>query len=104
MDWQQKAAALNQLTAISLHLRKENDWYVRQNVEVKEGCMLASHSGSGSTPEKAIEDHWRYLVTHLPDSNYLVLHGYNRSRRKAVRWNGSMWEDIDEQAYRRKTT
>lgn len=96
MNFQQKAAALKALSEISVRIRGENNWYVNQNVEVKAGGMLEGRYGNGETPESAIEDHWRALVEDLKPEEYLVIHAYG-GKRRAVKWNGFMWEDTLEE-------
>jgi hypothetical protein len=76
--------------------RKPGDWYVNQDVEVKDGGILIGTYGNGATPEEAIEDHWRVL-TEIPRGHYLVVRAFDNLRR-AVRWNGFMWEDVKESA------
>lgn len=100
MDWQTKAAALNALAAISIKFRKPGDWYVSQQVEIKDGPILRGDYGNGATPQEAIEDHWERL-TELEPGQYLVGREFldgRTHRRKAVRWNGFMWEDVNEPA------
>lgn len=95
MDWQQKAEALDALAEITLKIRRAGDWYVSQNVDIKDECVLRGAFGNGETPEAAIEDHWRQLVTDVPRGMYLIarpIHG----QRRAVLWNGFMWADYPE--------
>lgn len=95
MNTQQKAEALNALAEISVMIRKANDWYVSQSVEVKNGNILEGEYGNGTTPDEAIENHWLKLVDDLPANKYLVLGAYGENR-KAVKWNGYRWEDYPE--------
>lgn len=98
MDWQQKAAALEALAEISIRFRKPGDWYVVQQVEIKDGGILRGDYGNGRTPEEAILDHWERLTTIKPPL-YLVGRTFFDGRvdtRKAVRWNGFMWEAVTE--------
>jgi hypothetical protein len=98
MDWQQKAAALSALVEIQLICRKAGDWYVRQEVEIKDGAILRGSYGNGTTPQEAVEDHWRQLVDEMtPTPMYLVVSaGGGQRKRRAVRWNGFMWMDVSE--------
>lgn len=96
MTWEQKLGAFQMLADTHLRMRKTGDWYVSCGVEVKKSpgsCMLVGTYGEGTSPESAVEDHWRKLVDELPDKAYLVIIGANR---RAVRWNGYMWADIPE--------
>lgn len=98
MDWQQKAAALDALCEIAVKFRKSGDWYVSQQVEIKDGSILRGDYGNGCTPEEAILDHWERL-TSIKLPLYLVGRTFFDGRvetRKAVRWNGFMWEDVPE--------
>ena len=94
MNWEQKLEALNALAECSLKMRKPGDWYVGHSVEVKVGAILEGRYGNGETPQDAVEDSWRKL-TELNPGEYLVTRAYSGSR-KAVRWNGYMWESVDE--------
>lgn len=97
LDWQQKAAALAALAELSIKCRKAGDWYVSQNVEIKDNSVLRGEYGNGSTPQEAIEDHWQRLVTNLEKSPlYLVARAGGGEDRRAVRWNGFMWQDVPE--------
>lgn len=97
MTWEEKLAALNALsdnvTGASLRMRKPGDWYVEQNVEVKDGLILEGRYGNGATPEAAVLDHWENL-TKLKSHEYLVV-GWGKER-KAYRWNGHMWATVKE--------
>lgn len=98
MDYQQKAAALDALSEISIKCRGVKDWYVSQQVDVKDvkdGHVLYGEYGNGETPEEAILDHWRRLVEDLPRNKYLVVRG-GSDQRRAVRWNGFMWVAVQE--------
>lgn len=95
MNWQQKAHALAALADLSLRCRKAGDWYVNQDVEIKNGSILEGSYGNGSTPTAAIHNHWRQLVEELPPDQYLVVRAH-RDERRAVRWNGFMWAEVVE--------
>lgn len=94
MNWQQKAEALNALSEISLKIRHAGDWYVNQSVEVggDDSAVVVGTYGNGTTPEVAIEDHWKRLCDELPSNQYLVIGRANE--RRHVRWNGFMWIDL----------
>lgn len=98
MDWQQKAAALEALAPISIKFRRPGNWYVDQQVEVKDGGILRGEYGNGCDPEEAINDHWDKLTT-IQSPLYLVARSFfngNVETRMAARWNGFMWETINE--------
>jgi len=94
MDYQQKLYALNAIAETSLKMRKPGDWYVSQSVEIKDGSVLVGSYGNGITPEEAINDHWD-ILTSLPHGKYLIARAH-RDDRKAIRWNGFMWETVNE--------
>lgn len=96
MDWQQKADALNSLSRVEILMRGVNDWFVSQRVYIKDGGCLNGKYGNGTTPEAALVDHWRVLVDELHNGQYLVMNAISDSERKAVRWNGHMWETVVE--------
>lgn len=96
MDWQQKAAALDALAELTIKFRKPNDWYVSQRVDVKDNAILRGEYGNGTTPQEAVEDHWLHLVTNLEKSPLYLVAFAGDDRRRAVRWNGFMWQDVPE--------
>ena len=95
MNYEEKLEALNALAECSLKMRKPGDWYVSQSVEVKNGGMLEGRYGNGETPELAIHNHWSELTELLKAGEYLVIKAYG-DNRKAVKWNGFMWQDVKE--------
>ncbi len=94
VTYEEKFAAINSLSRASLLMRRPGDWYVSQNVEIKDGSFLRGSYGNGITPVTAIEDHW-HVLTSLKPAQYLVLNAYGPDRR-AVRWNGFMWAPCSE--------
>lgn len=102
LNFDQKSEALASLAPLEIRYREEENrighsapWYVNHDVEVKNGSMLTGTYGNGSSPAEAIEDHW-HVLTDLKAGEYLVINAYG-DRRRAVRWNGYMWADVDEQ-------
>jgi hypothetical protein len=98
MTLEQKMIALKALVGgagFDLKMRSPGNWYCHlPGVEIKDGSMLTSPTDSSGTPELAIARAW-VQHTCLSPSQYLVLNAYGPNRR-AVRWNGFMWEDISE--------
>jgi hypothetical protein len=95
MDYQQKTAALFALGGDpSIRFRKIGDWYVNQDVSVRDRDVMIGRFGNGVTPQEAIEEHWKELVESLEPHQYLVVRQHGE--RRAVRWNGFMWTDVDE--------
>ena len=102
MDWQQKAEALASLTELAICFREkqwriggDEPWYVQQKIDIRDGCCLHGAYGNGYTPQEAIEDHWKRLVDDLSSDQYLVIEAA-ADKRRAVRWNGFMWQDMPE--------
>ena len=95
MDWQQKAAALDALAEIEIRIRAPWDWYVHQNVGIKDDHLMRGVYGNGETPEAAILDHWEVVVDAAKFPLYLVANS-GTDRRRAVVWNGFMWADVHE--------
>lgn len=93
MNYEQKLQALNAIGECKILMRSPGNWYVSQSTEVKNNGMLEGRYGNGATPERAIEDHWESLTTLAPHE-YIVIHA--GGNRKAVKWNGFMWEDVKE--------
>ena len=87
MNVQQKAAALNALSRLKVCIRKENDWYIEQSTEIKNGDVLIGEYGDGATPEEAIENHWEKLAE---SGKIIVTDAYGDGRIER-RWNGYMW-------------
>lgn len=95
MNWEQKMLALRALggSDATLCIRGEGDWYCRvPGVEIKDGAILRSVRGDGSTPEEAVNDCWdniagRELVTNATGPD-----------RASHRWNGFMWERLSTAA------
>ena len=95
MTWEQKLYVCNALSPCALMMRKPGDWYVLQcSVEISQDGMLVSNSGNGASPVLAVHDHWDQLVTNLKPGEYLVINAMG-PRRKAVKWNGFMWHDVE---------
>lgn len=98
MNWEEKLQALNALSECKLIMRKPGDWYVSQAVEVKDGGILRGEYGNGTGPAEAVIDHWQRL-TDLKSGLYLVGRTFGTSsQRLAVRWNGFMWDRVEEDA------
>jgi hypothetical protein len=96
MTWEEKFEALQALSKdISLKMRFPGNWYVSQtSVERKRGGFLGGGVGNGKTPQEAVEDDWKNK-TELESGEYLVIDAYKPTRR-AVEWNGFMWQDVKE--------
>lgn len=95
MTWEEKLMALRALGDASLKMRKPGEWYVSQdNVSVTRSGVLRGLCGNGSTPIVAVENHWRHLVESI-GTDYIVCRATQRTR-EAFRWNGFMWERVDE--------
>jgi hypothetical protein len=94
MNWEEKLQALQALGETRLAMRRPGNWYVDQRgVEVGGDGMLAGLYGEGEMPINAVDDHWKKYVTNLPADKYIVIGAYTDKRRQ-VRWNGFMWEDV----------
>ena len=96
LTWQQKAQAILALVDpgnFNLRVRDNGTWYVNAGIERKEGSCLAGGLIQAAGPVEAIEAYWVWL-TH--PTLYLVLGAYTENRR-AVRWNGFMWQDVQEE-------
>ena len=96
MDWEQKLMALKSLSpGIALSMRKPGNWYVSaSHIEISNGVTLCSPIESEATPEEAVNARWLRL-TELQPGGCLVINAMN-DKRRAIKWNGYMWEDVDE--------
>lgn len=96
-DWQQRFAALKALGSASLEMRKPGDWYVHlSGAEIKRGAILYSgltRSKIASCPAEAVDQAFEEFA-----SQVVVIHAMDRARRRLVRWNGFMWEDVPDDA------
>ena len=96
MTWQQKATAIVGLVGqfdFALKLRDTGTWFVHTNAERKEGGCLSSGCDIEPTPQEAIGHYWDWITDH---NYYMVLNAYGPNRR-AVKWNGFMWKDVQEE-------
>ncbi len=99
MTWEQQFQAMQALLLFkgdaALHMRHPGDWSMSlPDVDMKSSCILESVGRSGPTPEKAVEHTWSGLMNPKPGA-YVVTKGIKGGRR-AVKWNGFMWEDVSE--------
>ena len=100
MNWEQMFQAMQALLVFkgdaALHMREPGNWYMSlPSVEIKHKSTLEGVGHSGPTPEAAVRNTWT-AVTNLEPDTYLVINAY-RVNRRAVKWNGFMWEDITEE-------
>ena len=95
MTWEEKLAAMQALAATEIAMRKPGDWYCHMHAEIGGNGMLCGVISSKATPQDAVEDVWRE-VSELPTGRYLVMNAHG-SNRRAVRWNGYMWADVEEE-------
>ena len=97
MDWQQKALALQLLVGwlnFSIKMRGVKNWYVQtKGLERKEKSILSSGCTSGITPQDAVEQCCEWAT----DSKYYLVLNAHATDRRAVKWNGFMWEDVTEE-------
>lgn len=95
LHYAEMMAALNAIGRCGVYMRARDDWYVHQaGVEIGGNGLLSSVSVSGATPINAIEKYWAKL-TNLDPGLHVVI-GAMREDRRAVRWNGFMWDDVKE--------
>lgn len=96
MTTQQKALAMLSLvgwTGFDLKLREDGTWYVSLNADIRDGGCLVGITTAQPTPEAAIEKTWA-MLTNIGPEQYVV--AKPNGKRRAVRWNGFMWADVDE--------
>lgn len=97
MTWEQKLQALNRLAPCRLVMRSPGDWYVEQRTALKThgSQILWGAFGNGSSPEAAVNNHW-HVLTELAPADYVVVNAMSSSNRRAVVWNGCMWDSVEE--------
>lgn len=96
MTWEQKLQAFQSICEHELRMRRPGDWYVSGCIEIQESAdssVLVGSYGNGATPQAAVEDHWRVLVTDLPAGGFLVVNAH-QDTQKQYRWNGFMWSEV----------
>lgn len=97
MTWEQMFETIKALSDASLKMRSPGDWYVSQPyVEIKRGIGLDGRYGNGSTPEQAVQDHWRVLTT-LAADEVIVLHASTPNEREHFLWNGHRWKKVPKE-------
>jgi hypothetical protein len=100
MNWQQMTQAILALEGsfhFSISPREDGSWYVSNtNASIRTGGCLRGVSGNGEHPLSAIEAHWTQL-TELKPGEYIVLSAIGGRQRRAVKWNGFMWADVNEE-------
>lgn len=98
MTWEQKLAALDKLAGVGeLRMRAPGNWFCSHRVDIKDRSILRGGAGNGVNPEEAVLNQWERLTTDLKSHEYIVIDRGSGPRR-AVRWNGYMWDDVDEKA------
>lgn len=97
MHWEYKLQALNAIADCHLIMRKPGDWYVSAEMSIKKdgGCTLVGEFGNGNSPQSAVDQHWD-KYSELDSDHFVVAKKYGK--RVAVRWNGFMWDHVEESA------
>jgi hypothetical protein len=97
MTWEQKLQAIAALVGlgrdVSLIMRHPGNWYVSCGLERKEGGLLSGGLVQAPDPATAVEHYWNWLT----DERYYIVVNAMRDTRKAVKWNGFMWADVQEE-------
>jgi len=92
MDWQQKFVALKAIDSdVALLARGYGNWYLRFSPEIGEPSILRSPTQAGKDPEEAVDQAWKEYST----AKRVVINAYS-AKRRAVKWNGFMWEEVVE--------
>lgn len=94
---QRKAEILNELHRLYVDMMTDGNWCCHWGVESRERGkpILTSVCGWGDSPDAAIEYLWKD-ATDIPANRYLVINAMSSEKRRAVRWNGYMWADVQE--------
>jgi len=106
MNTNQKFQALNALVSsvdeeASLGMDVNGDWYVHlPGLEIKHGAILSGVGCHYDDAYSAIEHTWNRLTDGLKKGEYLLLRAMDEKKRHAYKWNGFMWETLDEKAYK----
>jgi hypothetical protein len=97
MTWIEAYKALSALCHVgdvAIRMDVNSNWYVSlSSVERKEGGCLSSGGSHEATIEQAVMKKWHWAID---PQYYLVINAMLPSRR-AVRWNGFMWQDVQEE-------
>lgn len=93
MTWEQQLEALQSLGRCCLKMRVPGNWYVEQpRVSIATGGMLVGKFGQGTSPEEAVEDHWRQYTTYVKDERVKVEQA-GKVTGLYVRWDGYRWKE-----------
>ncbi len=105
LSFEQKVAAIHSLLNLGNSIAwrfnthgaaPQGGWYCSaERVEISDGVILSGVLGNGSTPQEALDDLWDQL-TNISGSERRVVIGAYSDVRRAVRWNGYMWEPFKE--------
>lgn len=96
MNWTQKLKAIQAIgryNEVSLRMRDDYSWYVASvEVDRKEGNVLSSGLQKGNNPEEAVEQWWDWAT----DLKFYLVTRQSGKDRRAFKWNGFMWQDVEE--------
>jgi hypothetical protein len=98
ITWEQKFAAIKAVCEYgdaNLQMRKPGDWYVHAKADLVQygSIMSGSCGGDGSSPQEAVEAAWGRMTR---PGYHIVVFASNANKRRHVRWNGFMWEQVAE--------
>lgn len=97
MGWEKKIEALKCLGEVDLYMHEPGRWAIRvKKMEIKQGKMIGSIHGMGASPQHAVNNLWDQLMN-LPSNQYIVIDALG-DNRKAFKWAGFMWKEIEEDA------
>lgn len=92
MTWEQKVQAMQALGRVEFFMREPGDWSVSIfGVSRQEGSMISS-CGTTGTIEEAVDRRWLWAT----NQEFCLVINAMPDKRRAVRWNGFMWADVEE--------
>ncbi len=94
MKWEEKLQSIRSLDSeVCLKMWLPGEWGAYTSIEIGGDGLLHGAFGNGTSPEGAVLGLWNRIVTDLKSGEVLVLYAHS-SKRREVRWNGFMWEDL----------
>lgn len=95
LTWEQKFDAIKALEHDAhLRMRGPGDWFVGgTHAEIKREGTLVGLYGNGTTPQEAVEDHWRKWTK----LDTVLIKDARSPERSAWKWNGWRWMGLSKE-------
>ena len=81
------------------HRGNLHDWFIADGMHIGDGSgVIVGTYGNGTTPQEAVDEHWRIYVEELGPDRYIsaqIREGAEYVQYR-VRWNGFRWANINQ--------